>query len=238
MRSIKFAANTMKGDRYERNEDAFLALPEWNIFAVADGMGGHNGGAVASNMTVTHIVDRLSEYRGVLSKDYLIEVILEANQAVFSRADSTPDLRGMGTTLSLLHFCDREVMIFHVGDSRVYRHHDYRATQLTQDHTPGANDLGVLKNVHKSQRGITRAVGVSQKVNIDVAQYPHEPGAEYLIVSDGITDKLANYEIGNVVSDIKLSMAKRIDKLISLANEAGGTDDKTAILLAPQDERF
>lgn len=238
VRSMRFAANTMKGERYERNEDAFLALPEWNVFAVADGMGGHNGGAVASNMTVTHIVDRLSDYRGDLSKDFLLGVISDANEAVFSKAQSTSDLRGMGTTLSLLHFSDSEVMIYHVGDSRVYRHHDFRATQLTCDHTPGTKDLGLLKDGHESQRGITRAIGVRQDVNIDVTRYQHEPGAEYLIVSDGITDMLANYKIGNVVSDVSLSMLKRVDKLISLANQSGGTDDKTAILLAPQDERM
>jgi len=225
----------MKGERYERNEDAFLVLPEWNVFAVADGMGGHNGGAVASNMTVSHIVKCLSEHRGVLSKDYLVDVISEANRAVFSKASITSELRGMGTTLSLLHFSESEVLIFHIGDSRVYRHHDFRATQLTRDHTPGSQDLGVFENQHKSRRGITRAVGVSQSVDIDVSSHRHDPGAEYLIVSDGITDKLANFEIGNVVSDLSLSMAKRIDKLICLANECGGTDDKTAVLLAPLD---
>lgn len=233
--TMRFAANSQKGERYERNEDAFLVLPEWNVFGVADGMGGHHGGAVASNMTVSHIVDRLSNHTSDVSRDLLHQIICEANEVVYREAQSADSLKGMGTTLSLLHFGLRNISIFQVGDSRIYEFHDFRATQLTRDHVPGTRDLGILKNEHESQRGITRAVGVRSSVEVEVSVHEHVPGAEYLIVSDGITDKLANYVISNVVSDVSLSLSKRIDKLIDLANQSGGTDDKTAILLAPQD---
>lgn len=236
--AIRFAANSQKGERYERNEDAFLVLPEWNVFAVADGMGGHNGGAVASNMVVNHIVSRLGACRTELTTDFIVGVITEANEAVYHKAQEAPELKGMGTTLSLVYFSGDSLTLFHVGDSRVYRHHEFRATQLTRDHVPGSNDLGVMVNEHTSQRGITRAVGVRKNIEVEVSRHQHEPETEYLVVSDGITDKLANYEISNVMSDVSLSLAKRIDKLIDLANQSGGTDDKTAILLAPQDERL
>lgn len=235
---IRFAADSIKGSRYERNEDSFLALPEWGVFAVADGMGGHNGGAVASNMLVNYVLEEIQQVNdssGELpdwrNSQWMVETIECGNRKVFDASKEDSALEGMGTTLSLLLLLDEEALCFHVGDSRIYEHHNFLTKRLTRDHAEGAEDLGQRGNQHSGVRGIQRAIGIRPSVAIDVSRFPRQEDAEYLIVSDGVSDMLPDFEISNVLSNLEFSYRQRIDVLLSSAVERGGSDDKTAILI-------
>lgn len=231
-----FAVESRQGPRNAKNEDSYLALPEWNVFAVADGMGGHAGGAKASSTLVEHILQCVSDNAkgrlGETPDEHTLENVIEqANRHIYELSQANTQWRGMGTTLSLLLLRPEEVICFHVGDSRIYEFSNFVCRQLTRDHTPGADDLGQRSLQHTSQRGIQRAVGVKEHVVIDIVRHPRAAGAQYLLVSDGITDAMPDYEIANVLSDVAKSPRKKVQRLLDLAEERQGSDDKTAILV-------
>ncbi len=225
------------GKRRAGNEDSLLMLPEHSVFAVADGMGGYHGGKVASSLAVdtlksafdsTSFADEFQSDTPIPRRAReLASALVQANRAVFRAAQSEPDLSEMGTTLVAARFSadKRRVYVGHVGDSRCYRFRGSRLTQLTTDHTmrhlgldgPHANDL-------------FRAVGIEQSVVIDlVIDMPHAEDI-YLLCSDGLP-KMVSHELIEEALQKESDLEAAVYRLIELANDAGGRDNVTVIVV-------
>jgi protein phosphatase len=213
------------------NEDSVLVDREHHLYAVADGMGGHRAGEVAS---ATAIESLRSAYAGGRPLDQAVEA---ANAAVFAKAAADDALRGMGTTLTALAVEDgHTALLGHVGDSRAYLMRDGAVTQVTDDHSlveqlVREGRLSPEEAQHHPQRAIiTRALGVDAQVEVDVYRVELEPGDRLLICSDGLT---------NMLSDDTIALALRrhpdpqqaADTLVDMANQAGGDDNITVVVL-------
>jgi len=217
------------------NED--FAVIGLTLFAVADGMGGHVGGEVASHTAIETLQHEFSTHP---SAEGLAQAVRQANQAVWERGLHDPDLRGMGTTLTAAALVttdegDRLVMA-NVGDSRSYRLHDGELVQLSHDHSVAEElvDRGELSEaeaaVHPHRHILTRALGVSDEVDVDLWQMTPEAGDRYLLCSDGLTNELAEPRIAGVLASTP-DPQKAAEALVRLANENGGNDNVTVIVL-------
>ena len=217
------------------NED--LALESMTLFAVADGMGGHAGGEVAARTAI----DALQREFGLhQSAEGLTGAVHQANVAVWERSQEDTDLRGMGTTLTAAALVatpdgDRLVMA-NVGDSRSYRFHDGRLIQLSHDHSVAEElvDRGELSEaeaaIHPHRHILTRALGVSSDVDVDVWEMTPESGDRYLLCSDGLTNEVPESQINDVLTSVP-DPQQAADKLVRLANESGGNDNITVVVL-------
>jgi PPM family protein phosphatase len=192
------------------NEDSFVCNDQLKLFLVADGLGGHAGGEVASQMTAELFTNAIqSATRSFDPASYLVRITKEINSAVYDRAESDPTLKGMGTTLTALYFSYDTVYIVHVGDSRAYFLQDGMIWQLSQDHSLEAEDPG---SVGKDMKHIiTRSIGHA-----------------YLLCSDGLHGLVEDEEMGKIVSKGNVSDAAQ--KLIDLANQRGGEDNITTVI--------
>ena len=217
----------------EGNEDSYLVQEP--LFVVADGMGGHTAGDVASQTAIETIQSADS---GSLSDEGSLEsVIKEANSAIWSRSQAEPSLRGMGTTCTLILVDGTELHIGHVGDSRAYLFRDGELNQLTEDHTlvgrmVKEGRLSPEEADHHPQRSIiTRALGVDPEVQVDLSTVGVEQGDRVLICSDGLTSMLDVDAIGAVLKE-ETEPQRAVDRLVDLANEAGGEDNITVVVVA------
>lgn len=235
--------NTHVGMVREQNEDSLLVLekllPEFNVFAVADGMGGHNAGEVASKMAIREIEDFFKDHQRdrdfIISREYIGQLISHINMKIYERANSEPHLKGMGTTLTLIIHFKRTIHIAHIGDSRAYRINNQEIQQLTEDHSLVA---GLIKEgkitkeeaqVHPQKNVITRALGTDIEIQADVYRYKISDGETIMICSDGLTNSLTEAEIKNIVNRND-SLQKAADDLVEQANISGGRDNITVIL--------
>jgi protein phosphatase len=220
-----------------RNEDSLLMLREHSVFVVADGMGGHHGGGVASELAVKTLdeVYSRSAFHGLVESSKPIPrrardlalAIQSANQAVYARAASTPELSEMGTTLVAARFSPRKqrVYIGHIGDSRCYRVRHGKMRQLTKDHTMAS--IGV--SGPNAQR-LVRAVGIGSSVTIDLIVDKPRPNDIYLLCSDGLPKMLGDEDMLSVLL-AQPHLDRAVKALIELANERGGKDNITVILV-------
>ena len=221
------------GRARERNEDSYLV--EEPLFAVADGMGGHRGGAVASSLA-------LETLQSVLRGDQtapgvLIEEIKEANQRVLDRGLSDRELRGMGTTLTALYTDDDKAHIAHVGDSRAYLLRDGSLKQLTEDHSLVQRMVmeGKLKpeeaERHPQRSILTRALGVDPEVEPDTLTIdPVLAGDRLLLCTDGLTSMIRTDAIEEILKD-ESDPQDAADRLVDQANDAGGEDNITVVVI-------
>ncbi len=228
-------SQSAQGQRSDDNQDAYLALSRQRLFAVADGMGGHAGGRIASRLALDTLYQRITEVKQALDSDVISDAIRHGHQRIGHHAVSHPALRGMGTTLVLVWLQARSLHCFHVGDSRVYRWRDYRLSQLTADHVSTRPGKG-------SKPALVRALGGPGEIKIDYQVHDWHSGDSILLCSDGISDALANYRISNILAAgtganeriarqgktgaARQSMARQ---LIEQATLAGGTDDKSVV---------
>lgn len=256
---VRFWAATDVGRTRDHNEDNFLVDKKLNLFVVADGMGGHAAGEVASSMAVREVRRVIAEHRDVVENYVrddspagrqaivrLIESAIEqACARIFHLAQENADKRGMGTTLSLLLVANKRGFIGHVGDSRVYLVRSGQVHQLTEDHSL-INELikrGRLKpgDAFDSpyKNAVTRAVGVYESVEVDTFEFDVLPGDNYLLCSDGLScylddDVTRSYLTAENVKEIP-------EQLIRLANDSGGKDNITAVVVravaAKEDEQ-
>ncbi|MBW3594026.1 MAG: Stp1/IreP family PP2C-type Ser/Thr phosphatase [Actinobacteria bacterium] len=216
------------------NEDSYLVQEP--IFVVADGMGGHLAGDVASRIAVQTISERAGD--GAAADPEAIEkAVKEANAAIYEKASSDPSLHGMGTTCTLVLVADSEIHIAHVGDSRAYLLRDGELSQLTEDHTLVGRMVkeGRLQpeeaERHPQRSIITRALGVDDHVEVDLQTIPVEEGDKVLICSDGLSSMIDSDSIQNVLASND-DPQRAVDELIDRANDAGGEDNITAVVLA------
>ena len=228
-----------------RNEDRFLVSPERTLFAVADGMGGHAAGDVASRMAI-ETVDRLVGVRGgggiAERTAELVEATRAANAAILDEAAREPERSGMGTTLTIFTILPElsARLIVHVGDSRAYLLRDRKLTQLTTDHTwvQRQVELGKLSarraRVHPYSSVLTHALGVPEEERIDTLSGEVQEGDVYLLCTDGLTTALEDEAIEGLLLEGD-DLQARADDLIAMANQAGGPDNITVVLIRATD---
>lgn len=232
---VHATAQTDTGLRRKRNEDAVLALDSENLFVIADGMGGYQGGQLASETAVKTIsaAFRAKTFEGPAHEGLpgdatnLARSIQMANAAILELSRRKKELEGMGTTICAARFSPnkRRLFIGHVGDSRCYRLRDGVLKQMTADHTMA--DHGVTG---PESAQLSRAVGIWPTVPIDVVSAVPMPGDVYLLCSDGLTKMLPDETIG-VVLRTEEDPKSAVERLILFANSRGGKDNITVILV-------
>ncbi len=237
--------NTNIGRKRKANQDSFRMEPGSKLFVVADGMGGHAGGELASKITVDTIVDSiLSDKSAMLTAmsptDMIIGAVHRANSAVFSRAEKDKSLTGMGTTVLALLFDAVRLVIGHVGDSRVYVARKNELWQLTRDHSLVNEKLkaGLITREQmkkdKNRNVITRSVGFESSVLVDSYQKEINVGDVYLACSDGLSGLVSDPDILDILNKHAFegdSLEPAVNALIERANFNGGDDNVTVVLV-------
>ena len=219
------------------NEDAFLAAPDRALFAVADGMGGHAGGEVASRMAVETVDEALRLAEGSAPRERVLREALErANRAILERAAGDATLSGMGTTLTVVEIGAEGALIAHVGDSRAYRVREGRLELLTVDHTvvQGYVELGQISpaqaRTHRYRHILTRALGTDEALEVDVLRVPIRPGDLLLLCSDGLTTMVEDGDLEGILTQ-RRPLDELARQLVDAANRRGGEDNVTVVLV-------
>ena len=207
-----------------------------NLFLVADGMGGHNAGDYASRLAVETIVERSSRYLETNPLRVLDEAVQSANGLVRKRAQETPELQGMGTTVVAAVIDGRELYVANVGDSRLYIVNSGEIRQITKDHSwveemvrRGGIGKAEARN-HPDKNIITRAVGAEETVRIDFFQVLLQEGDVILMCTDGLTNMLEDEEI-RMTLDGARDIVEKAQGLVRAANERGGRDNISVVLI-------
>lgn len=232
------------GRKRDHNEDSYLCSDELQLYAVADGMGGHLGGERASRMAAEILEREMTlrldaRTRDDLSDEAMAQALREsvavASRSIYDSARDEPEFAGMGTTLTGVCFHGGRLTVCHVGDSRAYLFRDGRARQLTEDHSWVQEQIraGLVSAddalVSRFRNIITRSVGFEATVSPDISTLLVEPGDCYLLCSDGLCNYLSVEELGVVLG------ARYYDEvgptLVSMANERGGDDNITVVLV-------
>jgi protein phosphatase len=231
------------GLKRDNNQDSILVDKKNSLFIVADGMGGHRGGEVASAMaveTVQELIDLLLARKGYVSaRDALKSAYREACRRIYNKSrKENPDLMGMGTTMVLAFGYEDSLYIANVGDSRAYLFKDNNLWQVTEDHSlvneqiragildPSSPESMVGRNV------ITRSVGFEDDVNVDIVERKVESGEVYLLCSDGLSGLVSNEKIADIFR--KTSPKDVTQKCINEAKRAGGDDNISVIVIRAQ----
>lgn len=248
---IEVAGTTHVGMKRTHNEDNFLLLPEENLFCVADGMGGHASGEVASKLAVEELADffRLTSrdqdatwpYKMDKSRNYdenrLATGIKLANARIYEQASSDPKFKGMGTTIVTVHFSHDAAYVGHVGDSRLYSYKAGALHQITEDHSllteyikskrlsPEEIEGFAYKNV------ILRALGMKDTVVVDTKRADPSDGEIFLLCSDGLSGMVPDPQMCELLRKHEANLEDACRALIDAANKAGGTDNVTCILV-------
>jgi serine/threonine protein phosphatase PrpC/CRP-like cAMP-binding protein len=247
-------SRTDVGKKRAHNEDAYLVDEALGLYAVADGMGGHAAGEVASAAALKALREALTEEKAVLDS-FAASATLEARERaaqlveravqtacaeVYALSMADPSRRGMGTTLVALVACGRNAVLAHVGDSRVYLFRNDRAHQLTEDHTMVQEQLkrGLITKADaataENRNVITRAIGVQRSVAVDTLVTELVPGDVYLVCSDGLHGYLGDDELPALLGQEKQRL---VDLLVDLSLQRGGKDNITAIVIAVEGGR-
>lgn len=230
---LEAGAATDAGRTRAANEDAYLVAPP--LFAVADGMGGHRGGEVASRLAVDTLRGRVADL-ATAADGALDEALREAGRAILRTADGDAGLRGMGTTCTAALVRGRTARIAHVGDSRAYRWRSGRLVQLTEDHSVVALLVreGSLSPeeaaVHPARNVVFRALGMDPDTEVDAIEALLEADDRLLLCSDGLTNLVDDDAIATVLASVEGSQAAA-ERLVAMANAAGGTDNITVVVV-------
>jgi protein phosphatase len=238
---LLIASRTDVGRVRQANEDScgvFEDATGGQLLLVADGMGGHRGGATASHTAVTVMAERFAASAATPPTEMLRSAIAAANARIYEQAQQEPALRGMGTTVVALHIDARRNggVVAHVGDSRAYRYRAGRLEALTTDHSVVAEmqQRGLLSAeeaaVHPRRNEILRSVGVLDHVDVDVREISIRPGDHFLLCSDGLSGVVRDDEIAAAIRSRQTQDA--VDSLIRLANERGGPDNITVQIVS------
>ncbi|HVY49686.1 MAG TPA: protein phosphatase 2C domain-containing protein [Minicystis sp.] len=252
----RFAGATDTGLLREHNEDSLLILPEYRIAAVADGMGGHRSGDVASQLAVTTLEDFFSIVVGrdgtwpfpadpnlTEEENYVVTSMRLANRRIFDRSLKTMADFGMGTTIVAAMFSRdaAKVTVGHVGDSRCYRIRGDEILQMTRDHSliSDARHMAPWMTPEEVNQlppnVITRALGIREDVLVDVVSEDTRAGDKYVLCSDGLSGLVSNDQILDIVKKEE-DLEKACRALIERANFFGGTDNITAVIAHVEDD--
>lgn len=235
---MKYIGKSDTGLRRDLNEDRYFT--DGHLFVVADGMGGHRAGEVASARSINVVTEYLARESGKGTPETILaEAIMRANEVIFEEARSDARLAGMGTTFTSALLSSRGAVIGHVGDSRAYLWRAGQLTQLTEDHSLVAQLVkeGRISPeeafTHPQRNIITKALGVDPVVDVDVGTYNLEAGDLLLLCSDGLTAMLRDSEIAAHLARTK-DLEELSDLLIAEANARGGVDNITVVLIDPE----
>jgi len=236
---LRSAARTDVGRKRRANEDRYALAPDRGLFLVADGMGGHTAGQVASELAAEAAVGALSALEGADLKlsERLRHAVAAANRSIFASSRARPELAGMGTTLVALLAGGGRVALAHVGDSRAYLIRGGRIRQLTDDHSLVAELVRRREISESDARGhphrhvLTRALGVRRSVEADLAELTPASGDLFVLCSDGLTGHVDDAEIARRAASGP-DLERVCDELVELANSRGGEDNITVVLVA------
>jgi len=247
--ALEIVSQTHSGMVRSHNEDSVAYDLSSGLVVLADGMGGYNAGEVASGITVSvmtsEIKQRLSSVRpedknangeefGVV---LLRENVQRANASIFSAAQSQPQYAGMGTTVVSALFYDNHVVVAHVGDSRMYRLRGEIFETITRDHSllQEQIDGGLISKedarLSRNKNLVTRAVGIDAEVEVETHTHEVQAGDIYLLCSDGLNDMVEDSDICATLVMLKANMNLAANQLIELANDNGGRDNVSVILV-------
>ena len=240
------------GSVRDHNEDAIGCDENIALAVLADGMGGHRGGEMASAITVSTVLEYVTEKikkikagetdeeTGYSMESLAVhEAVALANKNVHDSSEANAQYRGMGTTVVVTLFYDNRFTVAHVGDSRLYRLRDFELEQITRDHslmqelidrgfyTPEQARNSLNKNL------VTRAIGIDEKVQIDIQEDIAMVDDIYLLCSDGVTDMIEDKFIKTAILDNENDLEKAATEIIRLSNEHGGKDNISALLIKP-----
>jgi PPM family protein phosphatase len=227
---VRFGSASDIGKARDRNEDSYLAEPP--VFAVADGMGGHKGGDVASSLAIQVLEGDALPADGA----ELVERVREANRAVYERSSSDTAVEGMGTTMTATIAGGGALRLAHVGDSRAYLLREGTLRRLTEDHTLVQRMVseGQLTeeeaSIHPQRNVITRSLGVEDRVQVDEAAVEVRNGDRILLCTDGLTGMVSEEEIERTLQRAP-DPQEAADRLVAAANDGGGLDNITVVVL-------
>lgn len=254
---LKFAGLTDIGRNRDNNEDNFYISEKEPLCVVADGMGGHSSGEVASALAIRTIREYYERSRTEVDPDLrsrmpdwpfkrrapehaeqkrLVQAVLLANDVVHSYAQKRPQLKGMGTTIVCAYFIGTGMYLVHIGDSRGYRIRAGAIERVTRDHSLADEylEMGILQadelEAFPYKNVVTRAVGFSDAVEPEDSFCTVQAGDIFLLCSDGLTDPLSDADILRIVSAASDDVERACRNLIDAANAAGGPDNITVVL--------
>ena len=246
--TLFMAGKTDTGLKRDHNEDFIAWDAERGLALLADGMGGHKAGDVASRMSVEHIEKSL---RAALTESLpatgeggvsplaglLDQAIDEANSSVFAAGEENAAQKGMGTTLVALMLHADRVLVAHVGDSRLYRLHGRELSAVTRDHSLVRQMMeeGIMteEEAHDSPftHVITQAVGVREAVDAEIQEFEAQAGDVYLLCSDGLSDLVSEAEIADTLLAAQGNWERAAQRLVDLANQHGGRDNISVVIV-------
>jgi protein phosphatase len=231
--TIAYGAVTHVGQVRTGNEDSLLA--DNNVFMVADGMGGHNAGEVASLMAVEQLREAAS---GIIAETDLVQALESANEVIYAESMTNHLHHGMGTTLAAMVVLENNTLVVaHVGDSRVYMWHEGALSRLSKDHSYVQElvDEGIVSideaRTHPRRNIVTRALGIDADVEVEANTFPVTVGAWYVLCSDGLVDEISDADIAKVLERCT-SPHEAAQALVDAANAAGGRDNITVIVVS------
>lgn len=248
---IESHGQTDVGRKRKLNEDSFFVSAETHLYAVCDGMGGHNAGEVASRMaveTLSAFIEK-SHREKEITWPYGLDVNLSfdgnrlktaiklANKKVFKAADNREEYTGMGTTAVAALVSGNVMTVGSAGDSRCYLMRDGKLTQLTRDDSwvSAAWAEGILSaqeiEKHPLRNVITKAVGAKDTIDLDIVEHHFQNGDVALVCSDGLHSMIGDEAIERLLNPVPQSLQEAAQKLIDAANEAGGKDNVSVVLL-------
>jgi serine/threonine protein phosphatase PrpC len=242
------------GLQREHNEDTFRIVDQHSLYLVADGMGGHQAGDVASKMAADIIVSFFDSTQQedatwpfpvdphlTIEENRLTAAIKLANRQIFNLSHSDPSLHGMGTTIVGLTFLLEQNLAYiaHVGDSRAYRIREGEVTQITRDHSLVNDYLNMMPDMPLEamevvpKNVITRALGMQESVVVDIGRKRIQPGDRFLLCTDGLSGMVPDARLKEVVDGVdSANLEERVKELIKAANEAGGEDNITVVMVS------
>ncbi len=253
---LSSAGRTHVGMKRTHNEDSLRLFREENLYIVADGMGGHASGEVASQMSVETLAEFFRStaeddevtwpYKLEKGRKYeenrVVTGVKLSNRRIFESAARDAKLKGMGTTIVVTFFVNETIHVGHVGDSRVYRYRAGELFQITEDHSL-LNDYIKMRQLtpeeieafpHKNV--IVRALGMKETVQVDIATEQPQAGDVYLLCSDGLNGMLTDADMEAILAEEEGDLDKSCEALIDAANQNGGTDNITVILIRYEKE--
>ena len=242
--SIKATGKSDIGRVRATNQDSYDVDHDTQLFVVADGMGGHAGGEIASSVAISEIKKYLDNHKSAISNgstlneplicQHLASAVNHASARIYEMALEDPALRGMGTTVTLVKIIGDTAFTAHVGDSRLYLIRAGFLYQITYDHSLVNEQVraGIITEEeaqkHHLKNVITRSVGYQEEEDVDTTSFKIEPKDFLLLSSDGLHGKILDYELSDRIKKEKL---KAIKPLVDLANDRGGEDNITAIIV-------
>jgi len=243
---LKITGYTDTGRRRDYNQDHIGFDQELGIAVLADGMGGHKAGEVAARMTVKFVLEKLQKLAlqetsvsitGSQLLDFVSNTISSSNAEIFRAQEEEEAYKGMGTTIVATLVVGSQLYVGHVGDSRLYLYRDRAVKRLTKDHSLVQDLIDRGFYTDREARGanvghvVTRAMGTRADVDVDTAEVALLPYDLLMLCSDGLTDMVSDWQIAETINESISDLEMAVKKLIALANQNGGKDNISVILM-------